>query len=57
MRFNFSGYFALFEMIAKNKKNPKIGKGVVLRVQKLTPPPLSPKENILKNRVYSFFCN
>jgi hypothetical protein len=34
MCFNFSGYFAFFEMIAKNEKFQKIGKGVVLRIQK-----------------------
>jgi hypothetical protein len=39
-------------MIAKNKKIQKKVKGVVLRAQKLTRPPLDRKKNILKFRVY-----
>jgi hypothetical protein len=61
MRFNFSGYSAFFELIAKNGNVQKIGKGVVLRAQKLTRPPFRPKKNILKYRVYGIqkkrLCN
>jgi hypothetical protein len=52
MRFNFSVYFAFFEMIAKNENFQKTGKAVVLRAQQLTRPPFWPKINILKYGVY-----
>ena len=44
MHFNFSGYFAFFEMIAKKENFQKIGEGVVLRAQKSTRPPFRPKQ-------------
>ena len=44
MRFNFSSYFAFFEMIAKKENFQKIGEGVVLRAQKSTRPPFRPKQ-------------
>jgi hypothetical protein len=43
MHFKFSGYFAFFEMISKNENFQKIGKGVVLRAQKLPHHPLGQK--------------
>ena len=44
MRFDFSGYFAFFGMIAKNENFQKIGDGVVLRAPKSTRPPFRPKK-------------
>ena len=55
MRFNFSGYFEFFEMIAKNENFQKIGKVVVLRGQKITRPPFRPRKNNsqIKGLLYS----
>ena len=49
MRFNFSGYFAFSEMIAKNENFQKIGKN--------WRPPFRPKENIFKYMVYGIEKN
>ena len=57
MRFNFSGYFAFFEMIAKNEKFQKIMKGVVLCNQKFMRTPFRPKKNILEYWVYGIQKN